>query len=160
MIHTTHSSMLAYAMEYKSIVYKLSRFSSQVTKNLNSFLVHFCSRRRTLQDVLMLWYDLCSATDILIIVILTISSSHWVFSEHIVVLWWNLIQLNRAQSSIQKFERTVITLRKYIHNYISTYFLYCHCFTSEIFAFKRRYNWTNKCPFICGLCSLKHHTMI
>ena len=106
----------------------------------------------------MLWYDLCSATDILIIVILTISSSHWVFSEHIV--WWNIIQLNRAQSSIQKFERTVITLRKYIHNYISTYFLYCHCFTSEIFAFKRRYNWTNKCPIICGLWSLKHHTMI
>ena len=94
------------------------------------------------------------------IVILTISSSHWVFSEHIVVLWWNIVQLNRAQSSIQKFVRTVITLRKYIHNYISTYFLYCHCFTSEIFAFKRRYNWTNKCPIICGLCSLKHHTMI
>ena len=74
--------------------------------------------------------------------------------------WWNIVQLNRAQSSIQKFVRTVITLRKYIHNYISTYFLYCHCFTSEIFAFKRRYNWTNKCPIICGLCSLKHHTMI
>ena len=97
-------------------------------KNLNSFPVHFCSRRRTLQDVLMLWYDLCSATDILIIVILTISSSHWVFSEHIVVLWWNIVQLNRAQSSIQKFVRTVITLRKYIHNYISTYLLYWHCF--------------------------------